>query len=95
MYPLLLLLVVSSTYAVILPGTSDESWSIDFFRSRPSQGDNTYLYLFCLIFQLLFIWLISPLGKNTSGFGSPVISYAAALTPWLFANLTQKNTSRK
>lgn len=96
MYPLLILLVVSSTYALLLTRRNRATaWPYVFYFVTSAIGVYThYVYLFCFAFQALFIWLASPLGRArkrqwliTQG------CVAVAFLPWLFVSWRQKQTS--
>ena len=100
MYTLLLLLVISSTYALVLAEKRPSAiWLHTLYALLSIIGLYThYIYLFCFAFQTLYIWIESISGRRG---GLPLRwlivqgCVVAAFTPWLFVALLQKQSAPK
>lgn len=100
MYTLLLLLTISSTYALVLAEKRPSAiWLHVLYAVLSIVGLYThYIYLFCFAFQTLYIWIESI----SEGLGKPPMRWlivqgcvVSALMPWLFVALQQKQSAPK
>jgi len=96
MYPLLVLLAISSSYLLVLAKRRPEAtWIYLFYASISTAGLYThYEYAFCLAAQVAYVWFGSSLGRTKLSHW--LIVYAAIATaflPWIFITLTQKANS--
>jgi len=100
MYTLLMLLAISSTYALILAEKrSSVVWLHALYALLSVAGLYThYVYLFCFAFQTFYIWIESISGRR----GKPPtrwlivqVCVLAAFMPWLFIALKQKQSAPK
>ncbi|MEP6637208.1 MAG: glycosyltransferase family 39 protein [Acidobacteriota bacterium] len=96
MYPLLVLLVVTSTYLIVLAAKHPaRKWLYLAYALVSIGGLYThYEYVFCLAAQTAFIWILSPEGRrHWSHWLSTQAAIAAAFLPWVLISVAQKKTS--
>ncbi len=96
MYPLLVLLVVSSTYVLFLAARrSTNSWLYFLYASISIAGLYThYEYVFCLAAQTAYLWIGSSQGRqNRSRWLTTQLIITAAFVPWILISVAQKTTS--
>ncbi len=96
MYPLLALLLVSSTYAMVLAmRRSAQVWPYLLYALISIAGLYThYEYMFCLAAQTAYIWIASTSGRqNKYRWLLTQLMIAAAFMPWMLITLAQKKTS--
>jgi uncharacterized membrane protein len=96
MYPLLMLLLVSSTYVIILIGKSPTNkWLYLAYAVLSTAGLYThYEYIFCLAAQVAYVWLVSDQGRRHWRYwlGTDA-AVGIAFLPWILISLAQKKTS--
>jgi uncharacterized membrane protein len=96
MYPLLVFLVVLSTYSMIVATRrSSEKWPYVIYALLSIAGLYThYEYIFCLAAQTAYVWLGSAAGtRNKFQWLLTQLLIAAAFAPWVLISLAQKKTS--
>lgn len=96
MYTLLMLLLVSSTYVLVLIGKrTTNRWLYVAYAVLSTAGLYThYEYVFCLAAQVVYIWLVSKQGRQQ--WRHWLMTHAAvglAFLPWVLISLAQKKTS--
>lgn len=96
MYPLLVLLVVTSTYAMMLTKkniTAKRSYIFYFIVSVIGIYTH-YVYLYCFAFQTAFIWFDPSFGRTrTRQWLITQGGVLVAFLPWLLVSWAQKRTS--
>lgn len=98
MYTLLVLLAVSSTYAILLARKySSSAWPYLVYALVSVAGLYThYEYLFFFAAQVAFVWLGTSLGReNRRRWLLSQASVAAAFAPWLLVGMAQQKTSEE
>src|SRR5262249_10582543 len=96
MYSLLVLLAISSTYAIALSKKySGKRWPYVGYAVLSTAGLYThYEYFFFFTAQLAFIWIGSRLGReNKKPWALTQALVLAAFAPWLLITVAQKKTS--
>ena len=96
MYSLLVLLVTSSAYAIVITGKRPASASVYVLYALTSIAGlyTHYVYVFCFVSQVLFIWIVALLKKeNLRPWLITQFSVVVASFPWFVVGLTQKQTS--
>lgn len=96
MYPLLVLLLVSSTYVIILIGkrATDKRLYLAYAVLSTAGLYTHYEYVFCLAGQVAYIWLVSGQGRRHWRYWLAThAAIGAAFLPWVVISLAQKKTS--
>lgn len=96
MYPLLVFLVVASTYLIVLHAKRpNNKWLYFAYALVSVAGLYThYEYFFCLAAQTAYIWILSSVGRERwSHWLLTQSAIAAAFLPWVLISLSQKKTS--
>lgn len=96
MYPLLVLLVVLSTYLIVLIAkrpTKKLLYCAYAFVSIAGLYTH-YEYVFCLAAQTVYIWILSRAGRqNRKHWLATQAAIALGFLPWVLISLAQKKTS--
>ena len=96
MYPLMMLLLISSTYLIVLIGKSANRKSLYVsYAALSIAGLYThYEFMFGLTAQVVFVWIVSGLGKrNWRQWLTTHAAIGIAFLPWVLITLAQKKTS--
>lgn len=96
MYSLLVLLVVASTYIIVLTASRPTNkWLYGAYALISIAGLYThYEYVFCLAAQTAYLWLASPNRRQTRfSWLLTQLIIAAAFLPWVLIGIAQKKTS--
>lgn len=96
MYPLLVLLVLSSTYLIVLITKQPTKKLLYCAYALVSIAGlyTHYEYVFCLAAQTFYIWILSRDGRQNWRYWLPTQAAAAlAFLPWALISLSQKKTS--
>lgn len=96
MYSLLALLVVASTYVIVLAAKrSANYWLYCAYALISIAGLYThYEYVFCLAAQTVYVWIGSPRGgQSKARWLLTQLIIAAAFLPWVLIGVAQKKTS--
>jgi uncharacterized membrane protein len=96
MYPLIMLLVISSTFLILrIAKSPGNKWLYVGYVLVSIAGLYThYEFVFCLAAQFVYVWLVSEQGRKQWRYW--IATYASigiAFLPWVLITLAQKKTS--